>query len=79
VITVAAQRPGVEWRLVNAAAPQGRIAYVQELHAQVARGDLGAHVRFVGHVEANDLASSRNLGHASRRPAGSATQIKNVV
>lgn len=37
--------------IVLAGDAQGRTAYVQSLHAQVAQGALGAQVRFVGHVE----------------------------
>ncbi len=49
--------------IVLAGDAQGRIAYVQELHAQVARGDLGAHVRFVGHVE--DVAAAFLAAHVA--------------
>jgi glycosyltransferase involved in cell wall biosynthesis len=37
--------------IVLAGDAQGRTGYVQLLHAQVAEGDLGSQVRFVGHVE----------------------------
>ena len=49
--------------VVLAGDAQGRTAYVDELRHQVAQADLGAHVRFVGHVE--DVAAAFLAAHVA--------------
>ena len=49
--------------LVLAGDAQGRDAYVEELHTQVTDAELGASVRFVGHVE--DAAAAFLAAHVS--------------
>ena len=49
--------------VVLAGDAQGRDAYVQALHAQVAQAGLEPHVRFVGHVE--DIAAAYLAAHVT--------------